>query len=117
MDAQNHLQGLQDRSRTSRSTSGTSRSTSRTTFEVILGGFKDQNGRKTEEQITYASENPTVQKVTSGKKNGKEERIGTEKSEDQRRGTQEERKSLKNGRQECNRRTEKSPPQAKKKLN
>ena len=26
------------------------------------------------EKITYASENPTVEKVTSGKKNGKEER-------------------------------------------
>ena len=50
MDVQNHLQGLQDRSRTSRSTSGTYRSTSRTTFEVILRGFKGQNGRKTEKQ-------------------------------------------------------------------
>ena len=43
--------------------------------------------------------------------------MGTEKSEEQKRGTQEERKSLKNGKEECNRRTEKSPPQAKKQLN
>ena len=50
MDAQNHPQGFQDKSRTSRSTSGTSRSTSRTTFELILTGFKGQNGRNTENQ-------------------------------------------------------------------
>ena len=35
MDSQNHLQELQDRCRTSRSTSGVSRSISRTTFELI----------------------------------------------------------------------------------
>ena len=54
-------------------------------------------------KITYASENPTVQKLTSGKKNGKEERnrngkvrrtvkrnkIGTEKSDERKRGMQE----------------------------
>ena len=36
MDAQNHLQDLQDRSRTSRSTSGTSRSSSRSAFNVLV---------------------------------------------------------------------------------
>ena len=37
--------------------------------------FEDlENYRKSLETITYASENPTVEKVTSGKKNGKEER-------------------------------------------
>ena len=39
--------------------------------------------------------------------------MGTEKSEEQKRGTQEERTSLKNGKEECNRRTKKSLPQAK----
>ena len=36
-------------------------------------------------------------------KSGKEERIGTEKSEEQKRGTKEERKSLKKGKEERNR--------------
>ena len=48
-------------------------------FGTILGAkrvptgrhFGSQNGAKTDQKITYASENPTVQKVTSGKKNGK----------------------------------------------
>ncbi len=41
MVPQNHLQNLQDRSRTSRSISRTSRSTSRTTFKTVLAGFKE----------------------------------------------------------------------------
>ena len=43
--------------------------------------------------------------------------MGTEKSEEQKRGTQEERKSLTNGKEECKRRTEESAPQAKEKMN
>ena len=39
MVPQNHLQDLQDRSRTSRSISRTSRSSSRTIFRRILTGF------------------------------------------------------------------------------
>lgn len=57
-------------------------------------GFIWEIPRRSSESVQYLittllSENPAVQKVTSGKKHGK---IGTEKSEERKRRTKEERK-------------------------